>query len=35
MEQKKFLACEPEFFANFSTPPQFSGGVTEKYLSTG
>ncbi len=31
IEQKKFLACGPEF----SAPPEFSGGVTEKYLSTG
>ncbi len=35
MEQKKFLACEPEFSVNFSAPPEFSGGVMEKFLSTG
>jgi hypothetical protein len=35
MEQKKFLACEPEFSVNFSAPPEFSGGVMEKCLSTG
>ncbi len=35
MEQKKFLACGPEFSVEFSVPPEFSGGVTEKYLSTG
>jgi hypothetical protein len=32
---KKFLACGPEFSVEFSAPPEFSGGVTEKYLSTG
>ncbi len=35
IEQKKFLACGPEFFVEISAPPEFSGGVTEKYLSTG
>jgi hypothetical protein len=35
MEQKKFLACGPEVSVEFSAPPEFSGGVTEKYLSTG
>jgi hypothetical protein len=35
IKQKKFLACGPEFSVEFSAPPQFSGGVTEKYLSTG
>jgi hypothetical protein len=35
IEQKKFLACGPEFSVDFSAPPEFSGGVTEKYLSTG
>jgi hypothetical protein len=32
---KKFLACEPEFSGDFSAPPEFSGGVMEKCLSTG
>ncbi len=32
---KKFLACGPEFSVEFSAPPEFSGGVTKKYLSTG
>ena len=31
MEQKKFLACEPEISVDLSAPPEFSGGVTEKY----
>jgi hypothetical protein len=35
MEQKKFLACEPEFSVDFSALPEFSGGVIEKRLSTG
>jgi hypothetical protein len=35
IEQKKFLACGPKFFVEFSAPPEFSGGVTEKFLSTG
>jgi hypothetical protein len=35
IEQKKFLACGPEFSVEFSAPPEFSGGVTEKNLSTG
>ncbi len=35
IEQKKFLACGPEFSVDLSAPPEFSGGVTEKYLSTG
>jgi hypothetical protein len=35
IEQKKFLACEPEFSVDFSAPPEFSGGVMEKCLSTG
>jgi hypothetical protein len=30
-----FLACVPAFSVEFSAPPEFSGGVTEKYLSTG
>jgi hypothetical protein len=25
MEQKMFLPCGPEFFAEFSAPPEFSG----------
>jgi hypothetical protein len=29
------LACGPEFSVEFSAPPEFSGGVTENYLSTG
>jgi hypothetical protein len=33
IEQKKFLACGPDFSVEFSAPPEFSGGVTEKYLS--
>ncbi len=33
--EKKFLACGPEFSVDFSVPPEFSGGVMEKYLSTG
>ena len=32
---KKFLACGPEFSVEFSAPPEFSGRVTEKFLSTG
>ena len=35
IEQKTFLACGPEFSVEFSAQPEFSGGVTEKYLSTG
>jgi hypothetical protein len=35
IEQKKFLACGPEFSVEFSAPPELSAGVTEKYLSTG
>jgi hypothetical protein len=35
IEQKKFLACGPEFSVEFSASPEFSGGITEKYLSTG
>jgi hypothetical protein len=35
MEQKKFLACETEFSVDFSAPPEFSGGIMEKFLSTG
>ncbi len=35
IEQKMFLACGPEFSVEFSVPPEFSRGVTEKYLSTG
>ncbi len=35
IEQKKFLACGPEFSVEISAPPEFSGGATEKYLSTG
>jgi hypothetical protein len=34
IEKKKFLACGPKFFVEFSAPPEFSGGVTEKCLST-
>ncbi len=30
IEQKKFLACGPEVSVEFSAPPEFSGGVTEK-----
>jgi hypothetical protein len=30
VEQKKFLACGPEFSVEFSAPPKFSGGVTKK-----
>ena len=30
IEQKKFLACGTEFSVEFSAPPEFSGGVTEK-----
>ncbi len=29
-----FLACRPEFPVEFTAPPEFSGGVMEKYLST-
>jgi hypothetical protein len=35
IEQKKFLACGPEFSVEFSAPPEFSGGVLEKQLCTG
>jgi hypothetical protein len=35
IKQKKILACGPEFSVEFYAPPEFSGGVTEKYLSTG
>ncbi len=35
IEQKKFLACEPEFSVELSAPPEFSGGVMEMCLSTG
>ncbi len=35
IEQKQFLACGPEFSVEFSAPPEFSGSVTEKNLSTG
>ena len=35
IEQKKCLACGPEFSVDLSAPPEFSGSVTEKYLSTG
>ncbi len=35
IEQKKFLACGPEFSVDFTAPPEFSDGVTEKYLKTG
>ncbi len=35
IEQKKFLAWEPKFYVEFSLPPEFSGGVMEKCLSTG
>jgi hypothetical protein len=34
IEQKKFLACEPEISVDLSAPPEFSGGVMEKFLST-
>jgi hypothetical protein len=33
IEQK--WACGPEFSVEFSVPAELSGGVTEKYLSTG
>ncbi len=29
------MACGSEFSVEFSAPPEFSGDVTEKYLSTG
>jgi hypothetical protein len=29
------MACGPKFFVEFSAPPEFSGGVTEKFLCTG
>jgi hypothetical protein len=29
------MACGPEFSVEFSAAPEFSGGVAEKYLSTG
>ncbi len=32
IEQKKYFACGPEFSVEL---PEFSGGVPEKYLSTG
>ncbi len=32
---KKVFACGPEFSVEFSAPPEFSGSVMEKYLSTG
>ncbi len=35
IEQKKCLACGPEFSVEFSALPEFSGGVTEKFVSTG
>ena len=35
IEQKKFLACGPGFSVEFSAPPEFCGGVTEKCLCTG
>ncbi len=35
IEQKKFLACDPEISVDFSAPPEFSGGVMEKCLNTG
>ncbi len=35
MEQKKLLACEPEFSVEFSAPPEFFGSVMEKCLRTG
>ncbi len=35
IEQKKILACGPEFSVEFSAPPEFSGGVSEKFVSTG
>ncbi len=35
IEQKKFLAWEPEFYVEFSAPPEFSGGVMENCSSTG
>ena len=34
IEQKKFLACGPEYSVEFSAPPEFSGGVTEKWART-
>jgi hypothetical protein len=30
-----FLACGPEISVEFTAPPEFSGGVMEKNLSTG
>jgi hypothetical protein len=35
MEQTKFLACGHEFSVEFSAPPEFSGGITEKYIFEG
>jgi hypothetical protein len=35
IEQKKFLACEPEISLDFSAPPEFSGGEMEKFMNTG
>jgi hypothetical protein len=32
MEQKLVMPFVPEFFAEFSSPPEFSGGVTEKII---
>ncbi len=29
------MACAPEFSVEFSASPEFSGGVTAKYMSTG
>jgi hypothetical protein len=33
--KKKFWHVGLNFLLSFSAPPEFSGGVTEKYLSTG
>jgi hypothetical protein len=35
MEQNFCLPFVTEFFAEISAPPEFPGGVMEKYLSTG
>jgi hypothetical protein len=32
---KKILPFVPEYFAEFSTAPEFSCGVSEKHLRTG
>ncbi len=35
IQQKKILLFVPKFSASFTAPPEISGGVTEKYISTG